>query len=233
MSDLFTFEDVSVTAGDVTILNRASVRLPIGKLTLLAGESGSGKTSLLRLCNRLDVPTSGQILFRGTNLLSLDPLELRRRVGMVFQQPVLFGGTVSDNLHVADPSATEERMRDTLRLVELPPDLLDRVGDDLSGGEAQRVCLARTLLCEPEVLLMDEPTAALHPAAQRALERTVQGLRRTAGIEIVWVTHDIGQIERMADHLIVLHAGEILYTGSPANPDATAALARLGGEEGS
>lgn len=232
MSDLFKLENVSVTAGDVTILRDATLSLPSGKLTVLAGESGSGKTSLLRLCNRLDVPSSGRILFHGTDLLSLDPLHLRRRVGMVFQRPALFGGTVRDNLRVAEPSATEEQMRATMRLVELPSELLDRIGDDLSGGEAQRVCLGRTLLCEPEVLLMDEPTAALHPAARFALERTVQRLRRERSVDVIWVTHDIEQIERLADHLVVLREGEILYSGSPTEPAATTALATLSEEEG-
>jgi len=233
MSDLFRFDEVSVTTGAVTILHKATLSLPSRKLTVLAGESGSGKTSLLRLCNRLDVPTSGQILFHGTDLLSLDPLQLRRRVGMVFQRPALFGGTVRDNLLVADPSATEEQLRETMRLVELSPGLLDRIGDDLSGGEAQRVCLGRTLLCKPEVLLMDEPTAALHPAARFALERTVQSLRSARSVDVLWVTHDIEQIERLAEHLIVLRAGEILYSGSPSGPEAKAALATLSEEESS
>jgi putative ABC transport system ATP-binding protein len=230
MTDLFTFEDVTVTVDDVTVLAGVSSAIPSNRLTVLAGVSGSGKTSLLRLCNRLDVPTSGTLRFRGNDLALLDPLDLRRRVGMVFQRPVLFGGTVRDNLRVADPEASEQSLADALHGVELGAEFLDRHSDDLSGGEAQRVCLARALLCGPEVLLMDEPTAALHPAARRGLETTVQTLHAGRSLEVVWVTHDLEQIDRMATHLIILSDGIVVYGGDPDTQSAREALATLNGE---
>jgi putative ABC transport system ATP-binding protein len=232
MTDLFSFQHVSVTIDDVAVLTDVTVNLPQGSLTVIAGMSGSGKTSLLRLCNRLDVPTSGAIRFRGDDLLQIETLHLRRQVGMVFQRPVLFGGTVRENLLVADNEATESEMLDLLSGVDLAAELIDRAGDDLSGGEGQRVCLARALLCSPDVLLMDEPTASLHPAASRSLETTVQTLQADRSVDIVWVTHDQDQIARMAEYLVVLHAGSVMYAGDPTGPEAEQALGTLSYEEG-
>lgn len=227
MTDLFDLTGVSLHIDGTDILTDVSIGLPGTKLTVVAGESGSGKTSLLRLLNRLDIPTSGSIRFHGEDLMSLDPLALRRRVGMVFQRPVLFGGTVRDNLLVADPEATASAMKEGLAAVELDERFLDRIGDELSGGEAQRVCLARALLCKPEVLLMDEPTASLHPGASRSLEATVQSLQRNGSADVIWVTHDIGQIERMAEHLVVLRSGRIIYSGAPDSSSAQQALSTI------
>jgi putative ABC transport system ATP-binding protein len=224
MEPLFAFAAVGLDKGGTTILDDISVDLPARMLTVIAGASGAGKSSLLRLCNRLEVPTSGQVLFRRTPIDAIDPLLLRRRVGMVFQRPVLFGGTVRDNLLVAAPDAGPDQLLPTLDLVELDRNLLDRSGDDLSGGEAQRVCLARALIAGPDTLLMDEPTSSLHPAARAALEATTRDLMERAGIDIVWVTHDLDQIGRLADHLIVLAAGRIAYHGAPNTGEARQAL---------
>lgn len=227
MASLFEFTDVHVVVDESPVLNGVTTTIPRDVLTVVAGVSGSGKTSLLRLCNRLDVPTSGNIRFGNKDLLSVDPQDLRRRVGMVFQRPVLFGGSVRDNLLVADPAAAEAKMLGALQEVELAPAFLHRIGDDLSGGEAQRVCLARALMCEPEVLLMDEPTASLHPAAARTLETTVSKLRGDAGVQVMWVTHDLSQIMRLAEHLVVLEAGRVRHSGKLGTDQATAALSTL------
>ncbi|MCL4171377.1 UNVERIFIED_CONTAM: hypothetical protein GTU68_029463, partial [Idotea baltica] len=126
------------------------------RLTAITGPSGSGKSTLLRCCNRLIVPTSGSIEFLGTDLSEIEPLALRRRVGMLFQRPTTFAGSVADNLRVAEPAATDARIVELLERARLSPDYADRVADSLSGGEAQRMCLARALATRPEVLLMDE-----------------------------------------------------------------------------
>lgn len=227
MPPLFDFRDVAVTVEGAKVLSGVTVALPQGQLTVVAGASGSGKTSLLRLCNRLDVPSEGSIQFRGQDLMAIDPRTLRRRVGMVFQRPVLFPGTVRDNLQTADQAASEHKMRRALDDVELEGSFLDRIGDDLSGGEAQRACLARALMCEPEVLLMDEPTASLHASARQTLESTVRRLKFDSGVEVIWVTHDLDQIRRLAENLIVLADGQVHYAGGPDSPEAERALATL------
>lgn len=206
---LFDFQDVVVDFDGSTVLRGIDATIPDdGAITVLLGPSGSGKSTMLRLCNRLEVPTSGCIRFRDDDLAGEDPLRLRRRVGMVFQRPTLFPGSVRDNLLVADPDATDDRMRAVLERVRIDASFLDREGDTLSGGEAQRVCLARTLITEPEVLLMDEPTSALDPAATRTLEQLAVEMA-AGGMPIIWVTHDLDQADRIGDHRIVLTDGRI------------------------
>jgi putative ABC transport system ATP-binding protein len=156
------------------------------------------------------VPARGRVLFRGEDVAALDPLRLRRRVGLVFQRPAPFPGTVRDNLHVAAPDADEGVLRDAITRVDLSPAFLDRAADDLSGGEAQRVCLARTLLTSPEVLLMDEPTSSLDPASRHVLE-TLARDAAVAGVRVVWVSHDLAQVERIADDVVVVVDGRIVH----------------------
>jgi putative ABC transport system ATP-binding protein len=231
VTDVFTFDGTTVSFNGVTALDRVSAGIPVGKLCVVAGSSGSGKSTLLRLCNRLEIPTSGRVMFHGTELSTLDPLSLRRKVGMVFQRPALFPGTVRENLLVAEPAASKATLAETLTHAELDGTFLDRAGDDLSGGEAQRVCLARTLICRPEVLLMDEPTSSLHPAASLALETTVRRLHTEQSVDIVWVTHDVTQIDRLAEHLLVLSRGRAVYSGDPDTNEAKLALETLTVEE--
>lgn len=187
----------------------------------MVGPSGSGKSTLLRLCNRLEVPDLGQVLHHGADVATLDPLVLRRRVGMVFQRPTPFPGTVLDNLRVAEPSLTGERAHEVLARVGLDASFLGRDARELSGGEAQRVCLARTLATEPEAVLMDEVTSSVDPAARRGLEEMASRLARD-GVPIVWVTHDLAQMRRLADHLVVLIAGRVAHCGGVEGLDAEA-----------
>jgi putative ABC transport system ATP-binding protein len=206
---LFEFDDVVVRFGDDVVLDHITTEVPDGGgITCLLGASGAGKSTLLRLCNRLEVPGSGQVRLRGRPLDDIDPLALRRAVGMVFQRPTLFPGTVRDNLLVADPDAGEDVMREVLDRARLPASFLDRDADSLSGGEQQRACLARTLITGPEVLLMDEPTSALDPTATKALEELGRGLA-DAGMPVLWVTHDLAQADRIADRRIVLIRGRL------------------------
>jgi putative ABC transport system ATP-binding protein len=206
---LFEFDDVVVRFGEDVALDHVTASVPDGgSVTCLLGASGSGKSTLLRLCNRLEVPTSGTVRFRGRPLDEIDPLRLRRTVGMVFQRPTPFPGTVRDNFLVADPEASDAAMREVLEQVHLPASFLDREADSLSGGEQQRGSLARTLITGPEVLLMDEPTSALDPTATRALEELGRELA-DGGMPVLWVTHALDQADRIADRRIVLHRGRV------------------------
>ncbi len=208
---LFTFEQVVVVVEGARILDGVDAAVPASGVTCLVGASGSGKSTLLRLCNRLEVATSGVVRFQGDDVLTLDPLEHRRRVGMVFQRPTPFPGTVRDNLLVAEPGASDDVLAAALERAALDPAFLDRVADDLSGGEAQRMCLARTLVTEPEVLLMDEPTSALDGDATRVLEERACGIAcADRPVPVLWVTHDLAQVERIADACLRVDHGRVI-----------------------
>lgn len=201
----FSLRGVVVRRGERTVLDGVDADIPGDGITVLWGPSGAGKTTLLRLLDRLDVPDSGTVSYAGTPLDELDVLALRRRVGMVFQRATPFAGTVRDNLAVAAPDAGDDTVREVLERVSLDTGLLDRDADTLSGGERQRMCLARTLITEPEALLLDEPTTALDEGPRLAFERSVVELARD-GLTVVWVGHDEEQVRRVGDR--VLHVAE-------------------------
>jgi putative ABC transport system ATP-binding protein len=207
----FAFEDVVVRRRGIRALDGFTARVPARGVTGLFGPSGSGKSTVLRLCNRLEVPTSGRVLFRGDDVGSLDPLRLRRRVGMVFQRPTPFAGTVRENLTTAAPDADRRQLEQALERAALDGSWLERDATALSGGEAQRVCVARTLVTEPEVLMLDESTSALDEDAARAFEQTVLELARD-GLMVLWVSHDRAQLERVVDVLIRVQDGRCAGT---------------------
>lgn len=224
---LFHFEAVDVVLDGTVVLDDVTAEIPGRGVTAVVGPSGAGKSTLLRLCNRLDVPTAGRITHHGRELSECDPLELRRRVGMVFQKPALFGGTVADNLDVAAPQSDGDQRRRALQQAALDHGYLDRRADTLSGGEAQRLCLARTLLTDPHALLLDEPTSALDAGPKRAFEGTATALAGR-GIPIVWVTHELEQVQRVADRALVLHRGRVLARADdPSELSTRADLRRL------
>ncbi len=200
-------------AEKVHALSGVTLDLGNNEYVAIMGPSGSGKSTLLRLCNRLELPTSGTISYRGQPMNDIDPLSLRRQVGMVFQKPVLFAGTVRDNLAEADGVLDDDAYRAVLERVALGKGFLERPADELSGGEAQRACLARALVASPTALLMDEPTSSLDGAAAHRLEGLAQQLAGE-GIPVVWVSHDLDQVNRIADHVVVVIAGAIAYTGA-------------------
>lgn len=210
---VFDFEDVVVEREGARALDGFCATIPGDGVTAVVGPSGAGKSTLLRLCNRLEVPTSGRVLFGGKDVAMIDPLWLRRQVGICFQRPTPFPGTVADNLRVAEPDASAARMADTLARVALAGSdsrsWLDRDATALSGGEAQRMCLARTLLARPQVLLLDEPTSAVDAEAAAVIEGAVRELAGD-GIPALWVTHDPAQVERVADRVLRLKQGRCL-----------------------
>ncbi|MCK8645047.1 ABC transporter ATP-binding protein [Mycobacterium colombiense] len=213
---VFEFVDVVVERQGVRALDGLTAAIPANGVTAVFGPSGSGKSTLLRLCNRLELPTSGRTSFYGADIAGLDPLWLRRRVGMCFQRPTPFPGTVADNLRVADPDASDARMHETLACVALTGSWLGRDVAALSGGEAQRVCLARTLMAQPKVLLLDEPTSAVDTEAAEAIERAVRELAAD-GTPALWVTHNSAQVKRAADRVLRLASGRSLGLGPVAS----------------
>lgn len=220
------FRDVVVERDGHRILDRVTAEVTEGAVTVLAGPSGAGKSSLLRLCNRLDVADSGVVEVEGEDVAGLDPLRLRRDVAMIFQQPTLFGGTVRDNLHTAAPGADRPVLEEVLGRAALDPGLLGRQAATLSGGEAQRCCLARALLTEPRILLADEPTSALDAGPRLALERLACDLAGD-GLSVLWVTHDAAQLRRIADAVLVLDRGRLVRSGTLADVEADPLVTRL------
>lgn len=233
MSALFTFDGVVVVRGGRTVLDVDRLAIGADGATAIVGPSGSGKSTLLRLCNRLEVPSAGTVRYRGADLGGLDPRTHRRRVAMVFQQPVALEGTVADNLRAADLGLDDDAISSALGRVGLDPELAGRDARDLSGGERQRLGLARSLATGPEVLLLDEATSALDPANATRVEQLVAGFEED-GIVPVWVTHDLDQMARVARHVIVLIDGRVAQQGTVTDVLAapTDAVARfLRGDE--
>lgn len=221
-ADVFSFEHVSVgdDAGHWR-LHEAVGAIPDCGVTAIVGPSGSGKSTLLRCCNRLEAVSRGVVRFRGVDVATIEPLSLRRRVGMVFQRPTPFAGTGRDNLRVAAPDLSDDQAADLLAEVRLDASFLDRDAMRLSGGEAQRLCLARSLAAEPEVLLMDEVTSSVDPGTRVALEE----LARTCagrGVRVLWVTHDFAQARRIAEHALVVLAGRIAHAAAVADLETDA-----------
>jgi UDP-glucose/iron transport system ATP-binding protein len=208
---------LSRTVKDKTLVADASFEVRTREVLAIAGPSGAGKSSLLRLLNRLDEPTSGTVYLQGTDYRQIAPRELRRQLGMVTQRPYLFPGSVEDNLRFGPAQRGEVLSQDSVE------QLLARVGlqgysdrnvAKLSGGEAQRVSLARTLANSPLVLLLDEPTSALDDAAKREVETLIQQIVRDQKLTCVIVTHDIAQAGRLADRALLLEAGQIVRIGT-------------------
>jgi putative ABC transport system ATP-binding protein len=181
--------------GGRTVLDGVDFRAVAGSVTALVGDSGAGKTSLLRCVIGLDVCVGGQVLYEGTPIGSLEPCELRRRVALVAQAPVMLPGDVRANLLYAQPDADAAA---ALAAVGLDAALLDREAQQLSGGERARVAIARALAHRPRVLLLDEPTASLHAEAVAEVERLIGSLA-SGGMAVVMVTHDRPQADRVAD----------------------------------
>ena len=215
----FALKRVRQRKEGLTILDEVELDLPAGEIIALVGPSGAGKTSLIRLLNRLDDPVSGQIFYRERLITEFPVRELRRKIGFVFQAPVMFPGTVRDNLDIAlelggeKIDEADDRVAATMAVVELDRELLHRDGESLSGGQKQRVNIARALLASPEVLLMDEPTSALDPETADRLMETIRRLSREHRLTIVMVTHRLSEARRTSDRVIVMESGRVIENG--------------------
>ncbi len=215
-SDLpLVLEGVSLHAGPTAILGRLSLTIMPGAPTLIVGPNGAGKTSLLRLCMGLDRPSIGRITWGGR----ADRAMARRAI--LFQRPVMLRRTTAANIAFALAQAGVPRAQRTQRVAALLDrvglsDLTQRPARRLSGGEQQRLALARALARDPQVLLLDEPTANLDPAATRSVEEIVLGAAQS-GIKIVMASHDLGQVRRLAGDVIFLVRGALGERGPAAN----------------
>jgi putative ABC transport system ATP-binding protein len=182
-------------------------------VTAIVGPSGAGKTSLLRCLNRLEEPQAGEVLLDGANIRTLDPTTLRKRVGMIFQTPILFRGSIRSNLSYGLDGVDDCALLETLDAVGLSRSFLERDSTALSVGQGQRVCIARALVRGPEVLLMDEPTSALDKDATARIESLIRDLAE-GGLAIALVTHNLAQASRVAGRALLLVEGSVQAQGS-------------------
>jgi putative ABC transport system ATP-binding protein len=178
----------------------------------ITGPSGSGKSALLRLLNRFEDPIQGEIRFRGAPVQSYDPLELRRRIALVLQQPVMFHGTVRENLlrRPGGEQLSEAALVQALEEVGLDRAFLDRNAMEVSGGEKQRISIARSLLGEPDIILLDEPTSALDPRSLHLVADLIGQLNRVRGLTVIIVTHQPEMIHRLGGRVLFLDKGHII-----------------------
>ena len=196
------------------ILDISHLHIPSHQVTCIVGKSGAGKTTLLKLLNRMITPDQGEILFQGVPITEIKPVELRRKVVMLPQTPVMFEGTIRDNLlkglefserHIIDDDALNR----ILEVVDLGKSL-DNAASTLSGGEQQRVAIGRILAMQPDAALLDEPSSALDEGTERIVFDRLIAAARDRGITIVMVTHSRAMAEDVADTLIEVEAGRIV-----------------------
>ncbi|UCH90323.1 MAG: phosphate ABC transporter ATP-binding protein [Thermoplasmata archaeon] len=199
-----------------TVLNNISFSLPAGKIMAVIGPSGSGKSTLLRTINRLIEIDSGTIFIYHTSIKKQNPIRIRRKIGLVAQTPAMFEGTVLENIRYGldlQNKYSKQAVLKALRDAELTTEFLYRKASNLSVGEQQRVAIARALALEPEILLLDEPTAALDSKITRRFEATIKHLKDVRGLTIVWVTHDLAQARRVGDYVGILKRGKLEQFG--------------------
>ena len=218
----FTLQGVKQEKEGIAVLSAIDLQIPEARVTALIGPSAAGKTSLLRLLNRLDDPAAGDIFYRSRPITEFPIRELRRRIGFVFQTPVMFPGSVKDNLREAAlVSGVAERdipalIEESMELVELDSSLGERSSDHLSVGQTQRANIARALMTSPDVLLMDEPTAALDPETANRLLQTIRWLIEARAVTIVCATHRLFEARKVSDYTVMLDQGTVVETGVTA-----------------
>jgi len=220
-----TLRGVGVTYPDTSepAVHNVDLDIAAGAFTVLLGPSGSGKSTLMRTINRLIEPTSGTILLDGVDVRTRDPVALRRGIGYAIQAVGLFPHlSVGANIAVVPELLGWERARITARVDELlrlvrlePTHYRERLPRELSGGEAQRVGVARALAGEPALLLMDEPFGAVDAIVRASLQDELRTIHRELGTTIVFVTHDVDEALRLADRIVVMNAGTIAQAGAP------------------
>ncbi len=219
---MIEFRDVSYSVNGIQVLSGLNLRVAHGEILVLLGRSGSGKTTTLKLVNRLVTPTSGQVLVNGMANDQVDVIQLRRGIGYVIQEAGLFPHfTVERNIGLVPKIEgwPEERVRarvqEMLQLVGLTPDLASRYPNQLSGGQRQRVGVARALAADPAILLMDEPFGALDPLTRDELQREFLLLQQRVHKTVVFVTHDLREALRLASRISLMEAGKLVTVLTP------------------
>jgi osmoprotectant transport system ATP-binding protein len=242
MGPIIEFRDVSLRLNGRAIVCNLSFQVEPGETLVLVGRSGSGKTTTLKLINRLLEPTSGQVLVEGKSTVEWDPIRLRRRIGYVIQEIGLFPHfTVEENVGLVPKlegwpeERIRRRTRELLELVGLDPDTFARrYPQELSGGQRQRVGVARALAADPPMMLMDEPFGALDPLTRAEIQREFASLSKRLNKTIVFVTHDLREAFMLASRIGLFKGGRLVELARPADfarsndPEARAFIESLG-----
>ncbi|MFK4886975.1 ABC transporter ATP-binding protein [Lactococcus petauri] len=218
-----TFKNVTKKYGDKAVLSDINLSIESHEFFVLAGSSGGGKTTLLKMVNRLIEPNEGQVLIDDQDIQTINLRDLRLQIGYVLQQIALFPNmTVLENIGIIptmkgwSKRETRERVLELLPLVGLDTEkYLNRYPHELSGGEAQRIGILRAIACKPKIILMDEPFSALDPISRKQLQELVKDLQKTLKITTVFVTHDMSEGMAMADRIAILKDGELQQVGRP------------------
>ena len=221
---MLRLEHVSMSYdGKNEVIQDLNLHIPEGQLVVLIGPSGCGKTTTLQMMNRLITPTSGNIYLNGNDILSMDPVELRRGIGYVIQEIGLFPHmTIEQNIEIVPrllkwpEEKRKARTRELLQFVNMDPEIyLSRYPANLSGGQQQRIGLLRALAAEPPIILMDEPFGALDPITREQLQDEIKRLQKKLKKTIVFVTHDMDEAIKIADSIVLMKDGVIVQSASP------------------
>ncbi|MCI0466005.1 MAG: ABC transporter ATP-binding protein, partial [Beijerinckiaceae bacterium] len=214
--------NVSKSFGPARAVSDFSLRIESGTFFVLVGPSGCGKSTVLRMINAMIAPDSGQIEVRGQDIGGIDPEKLRRGIGYVIQSGGLFPHWTAEDNILAVPrllkwskTACAARLATLVEMLQIERDLLLRYPSQLSGGQQQRISVARALAADPDIILMDEPFAALDPVSRAALQGEISNIQEKSGKTIVFVTHDMDEALRLATRMAVMKNGMLIQTGAP------------------
>ncbi|MEK3889068.1 ABC transporter ATP-binding protein [Bacillus sp. FSL K6-3431] len=214
------FNEVNYSVDNIHILKGITGSFPQGKITTLVGPSGAGKTTLLKLCNGLKSPTAGDIYISDKQISEYNPVELRHMVGIALQNAPMINGSVFKNLalplELQGKQMSEKEAINFLVDVGLDEEILHRNIRDLSGGQRQKVSIARTLVNRPQILLLDEITSSLDKASLNEIEELIVKINQKYEVSIIWITHNLHQAQTIGDYTWVMMNGQVIETGESA-----------------
>ncbi len=215
---MLSIQNLQLKRGGKTVLSDFNLDVPAGELLVVIGPSGSGKSSLLRCINRLNEIEAGAIMLEGQSIYAMSVTELRCKVGMIFQKTAAFAGSVAENIAFGaalhGKALRRQQIFDLMAQVSLEAELIEQPAGDLSGGQEQRLAIARALALDPALLLLDEPTSSLDPIATSRVEESLLQLRENTGLTMIWVSHAIEQARRIGSRVLLLDGGRVVREDS-------------------